>query len=267
VKPTERARALAAPVAEVLARVEGIVSTAGPFDPKTARRCFTIGAPDALAAIFLTPLVACLAREAPGIDVRLLHLMPHHRGRPTSQVWRTTLTELEAQRLDLAVLPIGPPPPRFAERLLFEEDFVVAMRRGHPLARKPGLAAYLDAQHMLVSTIGDALGVMDAKLAETGHARRVALTVPNFMMALVQLAESNLVATLPRHLVERHAARFNLVTCPAPLPWTPDPVRVLASRAAIADAGIAWLFETMARCISAGTRSRSVRRVKPYPNQ
>lgn len=235
-----------------------IVSTAGPFDPKTAQRCFTIGAPDALAAIFLGPFVACLAREAPSIDIRLLQLMPQHHGRPTNQVWQTTLTELDAQRLDVAVLPIGPPPPRFAERLLFEEDFVVAMRKGHPLARKPSLVAYLAAHHMLVSAIGDALGVVDAKLAEKGHSRRVALTVPNFMMALVQLTESDLIATLPRHLVERHAARFNLVMRPVPLPWTPDPVRVVASRAAMADAGIAWLFEIMARCFGAATRSRSV---------
>jgi DNA-binding transcriptional LysR family regulator len=257
VKPTDRARALAGPVAEVLTRVEGIVSTAGPFDPKTAQRGFTIGAPDALAAIFLGPLVASLANEAPGIDIRLLQLMPQYRGRPTSQVWQTTLMELDARRLDVAVLPLGRPPARFAERLLFEEDFVVAMRKGHPLARKPNLAAYLAAQHMLVSAIGDALGVMDAKLAEKGHSRRVALTVPNFMIALVQLAESDLVATLPRHLVERHAARFNLVTRPLPVPWTPDPVRIVASQAALADAGIAWLFETMARCIRSATQLRS----------
>jgi DNA-binding transcriptional LysR family regulator len=258
VRPTDRARALAGPVAEVLTRVEGIVSTAGPFDPKIAQRCFTIGAPDAFAAIFLGPLVACLAREAPSIDIRLVQVMPQYHGRPTSQVWQTTLMELDAQRLDVAVLPIGASPPRFAERLLFEEDFVVAMRKGHPLARKPSLVAYLAAQHILVSAIGDALGVVDAKLAEKGHSRRVALTVPNFMMALVQLAESDLVATLPRHLVERHAARFNLVTRPLPLPWTPDPVRIVASQAAMAEAGIAWLFETMTRCIRSATQARSV---------
>ena len=71
-----------------------------------------------------------------------------------------------------------------------------------------------------------------------------------------QLAESDLVATLPRRLVERHAARFNLVTRTVPLPWVPDPVRVVASRAAMADAGIAWLFETMARCFGSPTQRR-----------
>jgi DNA-binding transcriptional LysR family regulator len=257
VTPTERALALAGPVAELLQSVESIVSTTGPFDPRTARRCFTIGAPDAISAIFLAPLVACLSREAPGIDIRLLQLMPQHHCRPTSQVWHTTLAELDSHRLDFAVLPIGPPPPRFVERLLFEEEFVVAMRKGHPLARRPRLESYLTAQHLLVSAIGDAYGVVDAKLAEQGQSRRVALTVPNFMLALSQLAVSDLVATLPRRLVAQHADRFDLTMCPVPLAWKPDQVRVVASKAAMADAGIAWLFETIARCIEPGTNSRS----------
>ena len=74
---------------------------------------------------------------------------------------------------------------------------------------------------MLVSAICDAHGTVDAKLSEKGQSRRVALTVPNFMMALVQLAEIDLVATLPRHLVARHAGRFNLTTCPFPFPGNP----------------------------------------------
>lgn len=250
VKPTERAIALAGPVADLLSRVEGIMSAAGPFDARTARRSFKIGAPDALSAVFLGPLVARLERDAPGIDIRLLDLMPHHHGKATSQVWQDTLTELDSHRLDLAVLPVGKLPSRYAERLLFEEDFVVAMRKGHPLARALNLTAYVKAQHLLVSAIGDALGIVDIRLAEQGYSRRVALTVPNFMMALAQLAESDLIATLPRHLLERHATRFGLVTRLMPFRWTADPVRVVASHAAMADAGIAWLFEVLTSCIS-----------------
>ncbi|MDD1537268.1 MULTISPECIES: LysR family transcriptional regulator [unclassified Bradyrhizobium] len=261
VKPTERALALAGPVAELLARLDAIVSATAPFDARTARRSFTIGAPDALAAVFLGSLLEILGREAAGIDIRLLQLMPQRQGKSSSEVWQDTLTELDSHRLDLAVLPTGPLPSRYAERLLFEEDFVVAMRKRHRMARKVTLAAYLAAPHLLVSAIGDALGIVDVRLAERGHSRRVALTVPNFMMALAQLAESDFIATLPRHLVERHAARFDLVMRPVPFPWTPDSVRVVASQAAIADAGVAWLFETVARCIGAVSRSAPKRRV------
>lgn len=261
VKPTERALALAGPVAELLSRLDAIVSAAAPFDARTARRSFTIGAPDALAAVFLAPLLKALAREGPGIDIRLLQLMPQRHGKSSSQVWQDTLSELDSHRLDLAVLPIGPLPSRYVQRLLFEEDFVVAMRKGHRIARKVTLAAYLAAPHLLVSAIGDALGIVDVRLAERGHSRRVALTVPNFMMALAQLAESDFIATLPRHLVERHAARFGLVMRPVPFPWTPDPVHVVASQAAMPDVGVAWLFETVARCTGPAARSTPGRRV------
>jgi DNA-binding transcriptional LysR family regulator len=256
VKPTERAIALAGPIADLLSRVEGIMSAAGPFDPRSARRSFKIGAPDAVAAVFLSPLVSRLAREAPGIDIRLLQLMPQHHGKATSQVWQDTLAELDSHRLDLAVLPIGALPSRYVERLLFEEDFVVAMRKRHPLARALSLTSYVKAQHLLVSAIGDPVGIVDIRLAEQGHSRRVALTVPNFMMALAQLAESDLIATLPRHLVERHATRFHLVARPMPFRWTADSVRVVTSQAAMADAGIAWLFEVMTSCISPHTVRR-----------
>ncbi len=253
VAPTARALALADPVSEILARVSNVVSSGGPFDARNAERGFTIGAPDGISAIFLTPLLELLAREAPGIDVRILQLMPQHHGKPTSEVWNSTLAELDAQRLDLVVLPIGPLAPRFAERLLFEEDFVVAMRRGHPFARDPSLKSYVAMRHLLVSSIGDAHGLVDLKLAEKGLSRRMVLTVPNFMMALAQLAETDLIATLPRSLVAYHAARFGLVTAPVPLPWGKDPVRVVASKAAMADAGIAWILNAVARCLGAGT--------------
>jgi DNA-binding transcriptional LysR family regulator len=248
VKPTERALALAAPIADILVRIDTVISASGPFNAKTAERRFNIGAPDGISAIFTTPLLELLTRDAPGIDIRILQLMPQHHGKPTSAVWGSVLSELDAQRLDLAVLPIGPPPPRFVGHLLFEEDFIVTMRSGHPFGRNPTLKSYLGMCHMLVSAIGDAHGVVDERLAEKGLSRRVALTVPNFMMALNQLAETDLIATLPRHLVMRHARRFGLDVAPVPFPWTTEPVRVVASKAAMADAGIAWIFDAIARC-------------------
>lgn len=265
VAPTERALALAAPIAEILVRVDGVISTAGPFDPRSAERRFVIGAPDAISTTFITPLLELLQREGPRIDVRILQLMPQHFGKPTNQVWHSTLAELDTQRLDLAVLPIGPLTPRFTEALLFEEDFVVTMRRDHPFARAPTLKSYLAMRHMLVSAIGDAYGVVDEKLAKRGFSRRIALTVPNFMMALAQLAETDLIATLPRHLVMRHAARFGLESAPVPFPWQADPVRVVASKAAMADAGIAWMFDAIRRCVgqsaTVATRRPNARKV------
>lgn len=248
VNPTERALALAAPVAEILMRVESVITSSAPFDPKSSERRFIIGAPDAIITIILTPLLELLSREGPGIDLRIINLMPQHHGRPTSAVWGSVLSELDTQKLDLALLPIGPTPPRFHARPLFDEVFVVAMRKGHPFARNPNLKNYVKQRHMLVSSIGDAHGVADEILAGKKLSRRVALTVPNFMLALTQLSETDLVATLPARLLLHHAERFGLETCPVPFSWHTVSPHIVTSKAAMQDAGIAWMFDAIMRC-------------------
>src|SRR4051812_47947129 len=63
VVPTERANELAAPIADILARVQGVVATAEPFDAARSRRRFTIGAPDGASAVLLSPLLAALRQN------------------------------------------------------------------------------------------------------------------------------------------------------------------------------------------------------------
>src|SRR5947209_10362540 len=69
VVPTARALDLAAPIADVLARVRSVMATATPFDPSTATRRFAIGAPDGISAVVLRPLLAELRRTAPRVDI------------------------------------------------------------------------------------------------------------------------------------------------------------------------------------------------------
>jgi len=69
--------------------------------------------------------------------------------------------------------------------------------------------------------------------------------VPNFMMAFALVAETDLIAALPRHLVAMHAPRFKLTSLEAPLPLRRDPIRAVASKAAMMDAGVAWLFRML----------------------
>jgi DNA-binding transcriptional LysR family regulator len=67
--PTERANDLAAPIADILARVRSVVARAEGFDAERSARRFTIGAPDAVFAVILPPLLAALAKFGPEIDL------------------------------------------------------------------------------------------------------------------------------------------------------------------------------------------------------
>jgi DNA-binding transcriptional LysR family regulator len=123
---------------------------------------------------------------------------------------------------------------------------VVAMRKGHRFARSPTIAAFCAAHHLLVSLSGDPRGFVDDLLAKRGAKRRIALTVPTFMMALAHLSGSDLIAALPRRLVASHAARFELTFVELPFKRKPDPIVAVATKAAMMDKGIAFVVDVLA---------------------
>lgn len=247
VVPTERALRLAAPVAEALARVRSVIAAAGPFDPATSTRRFAIGAPDGASAVFLAPLYAELQRVAPGVDVAVRQLLPVPGESTPERAWRNAWAELDARSLDVAIVPSAAVPLRFAKRVLYEEDFVLAMRRGHTFARKPTLARYCEAQHLVVSLTGDPHGFVDEVLAKQERSRRVALTVPNFMFALAVVAESDLVCAVPRRFAAAHGARFGLATVDAPVPLGTFALNAVTPEVALMDGGVAWLVALLLR--------------------
>jgi DNA-binding transcriptional LysR family regulator len=244
VVPTARAMELGQPVAEILARVESVIASSAPFDPATSNRRFVIGAPDAVLASGMTSLLPRIEAKAPHVDIGLIHLMPVRRGGSVKEPWQGSLEMLEKRELDLALLPLHSVPPRFEARRLYAEDFVVAMRKGHAFARAPSEASFCRSRHLLVSLDGDPVGFVDEMLAKRGLERRVALTVPTFMMALAHLSSSDLIAALPRRLVLRHAAQFGLVFVDLPFKRKSDSIEAIATKAAMRDAGIAWLMQT-----------------------
>ena len=247
VVPTERATELSGPIAEVLARVRGVLATAEPFDPATSRRRFTIGAPDGVLAVLLPALLAELADRAPGIDISLRQLLPLPGETSPERAWRGAFTDLEARAMDIAIIPSSEIPARFHRTALYEENFVVAARAGHPFFEAPTLDRYCAMRHLVVSLSGDPYGFVDEALAQQGRARHLALTVPNFMFALAVLAETDLISALPRRFAERHAARFGVAIVDAPLPLGSFRLQAISPSAAVADAGLTWVFGVLTR--------------------
>ena len=245
VLPTARAIELASPIADLLARARQVIATGQPFDPATSARRFTVGAPDGVSAVFLPPLLAGLRRTAPAVDIGVRQLLPSPGEASAERAWRGVFAELDERAMDLAVIPSGAVPARFHARALYDEDFVIGARAGHRFANDPGLESYCAAQHVVVSLTGDPWGFVDDLLAERGRARRVALTVPNFMFALAVVAETDLISALPRRFAARHAPQFGVTVVDAPLPMTTFRLNAIVPAVALMDAGLAWLFDTL----------------------
>ena len=256
VVPTARAIELSPPIKDILARVRAVVASAEPFDPASSTRRFTIGAPDGVSAVFLPPLLAELRQRAPGLNISIRQLLPVHGETLLERAWRNAFIELEERAMDIAVIPYDHAPARFEMRALYAEDFVVAMRAAHPLAGALTLASYCELQHLVVSLGGDPHGFVDQILAEQGKQRRIALTAPNFMLALALVAETDLIAAVPRKFAQMHASRFEICIVEPPVPFGSFRLNAIASKAALMDQGIAWLFETLLQAeIKASTKN------------
>ncbi len=243
--PTQRAEELVAPIAEVLSRVRDVIATSEPFDPSRSRRRFTIGAPDGVSSVLLPPLFDTIQKMAPGIDLGLRQILPMHGETLPDRAWGDAVAELETGSMDVAIIPSTHAPPRFVTQTIYEEDFVIAMRAGHPFGRDPSLKNYCAATHLVVSQTGDASGFVDTALAQRRMSRRVALTVPNFMFALAVLADSNLISALPRYFVEVHARRFNINSIEPPIKLPRFKVNIVLPKVAMKDVGLAWLVDVL----------------------
>lgn len=241
VAPTDRAEELRAPVADALDRLREILTEPEAFDPTQSRRRFMLGATDGISAVVLPRLIGRLSM-APSIRVGCRELLPDPGEHVPQRAWQSSFELLDSRAIDIAILPVDPVPGRFAAEPLYQEDFVVAMRAQHPLTKSLTLDGYCAARHLLVSQSGDTDGFVDTILAKLGRRRSMAATAPNFMLALSLLPDSDLIAALPRRLVELHGPRYGVVGLDPPLALGAFTLNaVLPSRARF-DGGLAWLL-------------------------
>ncbi|MDQ2642002.1 MAG: LysR family transcriptional regulator [Pseudomonadota bacterium] len=230
--PTERAIELSRPVGDVLARARAVIASAEPFEPSTSRRQFVVAAVDGVGSVILPTLIKSIRSSAPGVTVRIRTIYP-----------LDVVDSLDRHDADLAVAPLLSIPPRLVTRELYQDDFVVAARRGHPFLARPTLKNYCAASHLLVGAGVDSRGFVDEALAKRGLQRHVALTVPSFMWALTVLAQTDLLGAVPRRLVEQHGRRAGLAAVEPPLPLRKDGVGIVTVRAAMADPAMQWLVQ------------------------
>lgn len=234
--PTERALQLEPLIADLLARARSVIGGALPFDPEHSECRFRLGTVDAIGSVIIPSLLSDLGRTAPRVTVGVTNVFPQE-----------AVAALDAGRIDAALLPEFDYPARIAVTRLYPEDFVFAVRNGHPLSERPSLAEFAAGAHLLVSAEGARRGFVDDLLELHGLTRRIALTVPSFLWALAVVGETELIAAAPRALAVRHAARFGVQLREPPIPIQPDHICLIMPTAAAADPTMRWLADRVAK--------------------
>lgn len=207
---TPRAESLCAPLSEALERMREVLR-AREFEPSTSTREFKIMVPDHLIAVLLAPLVRRLAEVAPSV---CLDVIPW---RAPSQ-WRETL----AGSIDAFIGCEAAGTEGFRRRLLLRDTEALAVRKVHPWRRRLSQRRWFEqARHVAVVAPGKQEDPVDEWLRAEGITRRIALTVPGYLAALQVAASSDLVAFLPRLLIQSQqpAAPSAIVTPPLDPGW------------------------------------------------
>lgn len=227
---TARAEGLLTELGETLDRVRAVFREPG-FNPADVRRTFRIAGLDAQTVLLAPALMARLALEAPGIDIRFENYSPDLVGR------------METGRLDLAFATASTPLPPGAYAESYAHDrLALVMRRDNPLAHRAWrIEDYGQVLHVGVSVLGDAGSELDAQLARAGVMRRMALVTPHFMAALATVSATDMVTTIGRSLAERFADVLGLALLEPPLPVVELDLTLVWSRLRAADPVLAWL--------------------------
>lgn len=242
--PTARGEALEQPLRATLRDLDALIhqGEAG-FDPRTAAATFTIATTDYGAFVLLPALLPVLEREAPRIDLRLVSVPD-----PMADA-------LADGRVDFVIATRPPDAAVLHKQPLCEERFVCVMRAGHPAGKKPlTLERYVSLSHALVAPRGRLGGAVDDALAARGLSRRVAVTIPNFLVAPAVIASSDLVVTLAERVARTFAKAFDLVITEPPVELSGFSMDFIWHERRHRDAAHVWMRRTVASALRARRR-------------
>jgi DNA-binding transcriptional LysR family regulator len=160
---TPRAEAMVGPLAEAIASVERAVQIGMSFDPTRAKRTFRVAMTDLHSTIVMPPLLQAIARDAPDLRIQA-----------EAMAMSGVSDRIVAGEFDLAVGVALGSRERLRCEALLEDDFVLLVRRGHPLSRRRRvrLEEYAKHHHLANTPVGFVPRAMSGAATPLGEERR-----------------------------------------------------------------------------------------------
>jgi DNA-binding transcriptional LysR family regulator len=234
--PTHAAQALIEPVRNALGQLRIALEKKPAFDPAASKRAFHVLTNDYAEIILLARLVGTIRKQAASVSIRV-HRPPNVFQPPS----RTALSDSydlaigffpDALSLDASV----------RSDLLFEEENVCIASATHPAIRgKISLRQFASEGHVAVFYKSEGPGVIDTILSQKGLTRKLAVLAPHFASVPFIVAESNLIATVPKRLAIKLRGTLKLQLLPLPIALPALRLSMLWHERMDADPAHAWL--------------------------
>lgn len=207
-QPTPYAQLLAPPIQRACELIAASLSIGAPFDAAKSSRTFTLYMTDIGEAIFLPRLIDALGRSAPDVKVRVLRVPA-----------RGAHEAMAAGEVDIAIGLFPDLKGGFFQQRLYRDEFTCVVRAGHPLARASlTVKAFSALRHVSIESAGTGHeAAVERAFARHRLQRRIGLAIPHFMALPVVIAETDLIATVPRRLARAFAAYPNIALVEPPI--------------------------------------------------
>jgi DNA-binding transcriptional LysR family regulator len=242
-QPTDKAVALARPIAVALREIRAALAPETGFDAATSRRHFTIAVTDYGDLIVVPSLIRLLRREAPGVDLSV---------RPITD-GQAAVARLERGEVDALVGGHLPDSSQCVRHRLFDERFVCVTdaARQSDLAQMP-LKDFAGLPHAMFSSAGgDSIpGVVDTLLARHGLKRRIAVTLAHVGAVPFAVAGTDLVATMAERIARLFVESTGTCIHAPPFDIPSFAVDLVQARRSIPEPGSRWFMTAIGRAVA-----------------
>lgn len=240
-QPTPFAEQLAGPVATALQIVRGTLEKAS-FDPLTTQRTFHIAMSDIGEQFLLPILVKVLEASAPKVKIETRDKNPN-----------TLADGLATGDLDLAIGFFSGATTGIYQKFLFSDEYVCVVRQAHPLVSSSSmpLATFKQLGHILADLPGAAhTGSIIKVLKSPSIDANIVLKVNHFLSVAPLIANTDLVATVPRNLANTFVKSWKLRIVEPPIEFPTFDVTQYWHERYDREPGNVWLrqvFESICR--------------------
>jgi DNA-binding transcriptional LysR family regulator len=207
-EPTPYAEGLIGELIKATEILESAMDRRLHFDPLTSDRMFHLISTDIAEFTILPPLLKRLATAAPNVRINLRQL--------TDEAPRL----LESGEADLAIGLIPQIGAGFCQQRLFANQFMCAMRTGHPrIGDKLTLEQFQKESHLSVTTLGTGYSSLEKALETQKIQRHIGMRVPSFLGVTAIITATNYLVIVPGRFGRFLSSTGDLKLLPLPFPF------------------------------------------------
>ena len=233
--PTPHGLTLLQPLRQALEILRVATQQQVVFDPASSSRTFHLAMTDISHLEFLPALINKIGKVASEVRIEVLRI--------TSE----TPKLLESGEADLAVGFMPELEAGFYQQKLFDQGFACVVRRDHPrIGQRLTQGLFKREKHVVITARGTGHDLVEQALARQGVQRKVTLSLPTLPGVGNLLAQTDLVATVPKRVAQMLVRIARVKALPTPFTFPTFSIKQHWHERYQQDLANQWLRSTVA---------------------